>query len=103
MYLQMILKKALDPCTWPLRVKVREYIYYPRKKGQSQDKAAEKGSEPQTLPPKAVDRNNSSPIPNLAPSGSEQFVSDNTHNGDIAVVTSNRYDILSKNDGTIKA
>ena len=26
------LEKALDPSIWPLRVKVREYIYYPKKK-----------------------------------------------------------------------
>ena len=25
------LQKALDPTIWPLRVKVREYVFYPRK------------------------------------------------------------------------
>ena len=31
------LKKALDPSIWPMRVKVREYIYYPRKHQQQQN------------------------------------------------------------------
>ena len=26
------LQKALDPTVWPMRVKVREYVYYPKKK-----------------------------------------------------------------------
>ena len=31
------LRKALDPTIWPLRVKVREYIYYPKKKKVDDD------------------------------------------------------------------
>ena len=31
------LQLALDPSIWPLRVKVREYIYYPKKKTDSSD------------------------------------------------------------------
>ena len=36
------LSKALDASVWPLRVKVREYIYYPKKRNspQQQDKQA---------------------------------------------------------------
>ena len=30
------LSKALDPAIWPLRVKVREYIYYSNKNKNSQ-------------------------------------------------------------------
>ena len=31
------LEKALDPSVWPMRVKVREYIYYSRKAPSRQD------------------------------------------------------------------
>ena len=35
------LQKALDPSIWPLRVKVREYIYYPKKKTNENNSNAE--------------------------------------------------------------
>ena len=31
------LSKALDPSIWPLRVKVKEYIYYPKKKTSNEN------------------------------------------------------------------
>ena len=43
------LQKALDPQIWALRVKVREYIYYPRKRQQN-DKSQATEKEPVTVP-----------------------------------------------------
>ena len=44
------LQKALDPAVWPLRVKVREYIYYPRKK-TDKDKNNDEASQTSNLQP----------------------------------------------------
>ena len=43
------LQKALDPTIWPLRVKVREYVYYPKKKSNDNE---EKASGQPSHPPK---------------------------------------------------
>ena len=44
------LQKALNPSIWPMRVKVREYIYYPKKqqKGTSQTQNDEEKSTAST-------------------------------------------------------
>ena len=40
------LQKALDPAIWPLRVKVREYIYYPKKKTDNEENKKQPNPSP---------------------------------------------------------
>ena len=37
------LQKALDPSIWPMRVKVREYVYYSNKKSNSEGREKSEG------------------------------------------------------------
>ena len=39
------LEKALRPETWPLRVKVREWVYYPRRREQQQKEGGRMGQQ----------------------------------------------------------
>ena len=50
------LSKALDPSIWPLRVKVKEYIYYPKKKpnNENSDQAIPTQQQSQQTPRIAV-------------------------------------------------
>ena len=75
------LQKALDPSIWPLRVKVREYIYYPKKKdSQSQSQTNQ------------INSHNSSSNPQHAVH--QQMMM----NVQPPVVVSNRYDALSSDN-----
>ena len=80
------LQKALSPEIWPLRVKVREYIYYPRKKQnqsslQNENKSSSTPSVPDTTPPPTVE---------ITPPTQEQTV--------VGLSVSNRFGSLS-NEG----
>ena len=44
------LQKALDPTVWPMRVKVREYVYYPKKKVDDGQPPRQHSSTPPTAP-----------------------------------------------------
>ena len=81
------LTKALDPSVWPLRVKVREYIYYPKKRDPKQ-----KSDQSKTQPSEVSDTAAKQSEQQGQVSGHEVVVSPE-------VTLANRYDALSNNDG----
>ena len=74
------LQKALDPGIWPMRVKVREYIYYPKKKVQHTS-----SSYPNTNPA------------NMFPTFQPTMQAGVAHSQP-AITVSNRYDPLQVSD-----
>ena len=90
------LQKALDPGIWPLRVKVREYVYYSKKKDSAQQHQRTSQSSQETsqeVPSKAT----ALTVPTL------DMPKDLPQNGQVppevpALTVSNMYDVLSNVD-----
>ena len=73
------LQKALNPSIWPMRVKVREYIYYPKKQQKN-------GSQTQN-----DERKSTAPAQN-----DEQILQEQTTPGGLQV--SNQFSVLTDDD-----
>ena len=77
------LQKSLDPSVWPLRVKVREYIYYSRKSPRQVDGQAAAGNQQQGQ----ADRGRGQAQGQQVPDGDQQWS---------GVTTENRFAVLAK-------
>ena len=85
------LEKALMPEIWPLRVKVREYIYYPRKKVQTAGEQDKTSSSDQKKERSNVQKQ---PQPNLIDSAI------NTPVNEAVLETSNMFEVLANDAAT---
>ena len=77
------LQKSLDPSVWPLRVKVREYIYYSRKSPRQVDGQAAASNQQQGQ----ADRGRGQAQGQQVPDGDQQWS---------GVTTENRFAVLAK-------
>ena len=87
------LEKALRPETWPLRVKAREWIYYPSKR-QGRGPAGS-GSQPPPAEQFGQHRHASQQQPATQPGGQPPVVGQQLDNP--AIVLQNRFDVLGGN------
>ena len=88
------LQKALNPDIWPLRVKVREYVYYPRKTKPTDSTKTD--SENASLQHQQVQTTEmqTGQIPTVNGGSTVQKQTEQTQ----GVPVSNRYDLLSNDD-----
>ena len=85
------LQKALDPKIWPLRVRVREYIYYPRKKQQNGQANSNSEQHSLAVPQPSGPQPSQPPTVQITPPSQQQSV---CHD----IPLSNRYNALSADD-----